>query len=97
MTPDRFEEILANNGFEPVECFWVDFFRIITLTHCGGALSEGMKIVFTEEPDKDKIPSMGFETFDNEMVEVEPEVALAIAYCINNFDSVWNYFYKKGE
>ncbi|MBN8545767.1 MAG: hypothetical protein J0L60_06505 [Ignavibacteria bacterium] len=93
MTPERFEEILKNNGFEPVEWFYRDV-RILSLRHYGGALSEGLRINFVES--ESHIPLMELETFDSEMVEFKPEVTEAIAYCIINFNAVWNYFYQKG-
>lgn len=70
--------------------------RVLSLTHCGGGLSEGLKIIFIES-ETSKTPTMEFETFDSETVEVKPEVTEAIAYCISNFDTVWNYFYEKGK
>jgi hypothetical protein len=96
MTPEKFEEILENNGFEPVEWFYKDV-RILSLRHYGGGLSEGLKIVFIESEEPSKTPIMEFETFDSEIVELKPEVTEAIAYCISNFDAVWNYFYEKGK
>jgi hypothetical protein len=97
MTPERFEEILKNNGFETVECYDnKDYIRKIYLSLDGGALSEGLKIVFIES-ETSKTPIMEFETFDSETVGVKPEVTEAIAYCISNFETVWNYFNEKGD
>lgn len=94
MTPERFEEILKNNGFEPVEWFYTDDRVVLSLTHCGGALSEGLRINFVESENHK--PLMELETFDSEMVELKSEVTEAIAYCICNFNVVWNYFCQKG-
>lgn len=94
MTPERFEEILKSNRFEPVECFRnKDYKNVITLTIAAYGLTEQVEIVFTES---DKTPRTQIYNEDA-YVELEPEVTEAIAYCISNFDTVWNYFYEKGR
>ena len=94
MTPERFEEILKNNRFEPVECFCnKDYIRVITLTIAAYGMSEQVEIVFTETPKAPRTQIYNEDAY----IELEPEVTEAIAYCINNFDAVWNYFYQKGR
>lgn len=94
MIPERVEDILQKSGLE-VECFQNERNeRILSLRHYGGALSEGVGIVFVES--ENHMPRMDLRTFDSEMVEVKSEVTEAIAYCICNFNVVWNYFYQKG-
>ncbi len=96
MSLDKLEETLKNNRFEPVKCYWEDSIRVVSLTIAAGGLSEGARIVFMESKPNNP-PAMEFETFDSESVKVEPEASEAIAYCIGNFNAVWNFFYDKSN
>lgn len=94
MTPEKIEEILENNRFEPVKCFRnKDYKNVITLTIAAYGLNEQVEIVFTES---DKTPRTQIYNEDA-YVELEPEVSEAIAYCITHFENVWEYFYYKGK
>lgn len=89
MTPEKIEEIL-NNGFEIKS--YADYDRRLVLRHYGGSLSDGVEIVLINSQES-KTPAMEVQTFDSEVVELNHEVAEAIAYCILNFDAIWEYYY----
>lgn len=98
MTLERFQEVLEAAGFEPVECFYREYYRdridrILSLKHCGGSLSDGIEIVFVD-PQQNKTPAMEVLTFDSETVELTHEVTEAIANCITHFEEVWNHYHK---
>lgn len=95
MTPEKIEETLNSNGYE-IETCYADCDRRLSLRYYGGALSDGVVIIFTVS-NTCPIPIMEVQTFDSEVVELNHEVAEAIAYCILNFDAIWEYYYYENR